>query len=166
MHSKIASPVSPKPARRIRLAIAGDVMLGRLVDQVLPHPTQDEDECGHLGEHFRDNLFYEALPTETALLRRPWGDTLDLFRSADCSIINLETAITAHNLKWPNKMFNYRMSGKNIQCLKEANITYTSLANNHILDYGVRFLQLFGLHCSVTLDYFFRMCYFVGARHE
>lgn len=66
-----------------------------------------------------------------------WGDVLPLFREeTDLRIINLETSVTTHDKKWPNKAFNYRMHPENLKCLKEAKIDYCSLANNHTLDFG------------------------------
>lgn len=50
-------------------------------------------------------------------------------------ISNLETSITTHPNPWPDKAFNYRMHPANVDFLREAKITYTSLANNHTLDF-------------------------------
>ncbi|CAM9970059.1 unnamed protein product, partial [Heterosigma akashiwo] len=67
-----------------------------------------------------------------------WGDTLPLFRKSNLNVINLETTITSHLEKaWENKAFHFRMDPHNLPVLKEAEIDYASLANNHILDFGV-----------------------------
>ena len=48
-----------------------------------------------------------------------WGDVLPLFDPAqsDVRVINLETSVTHHSVKWPQKAFNYRMAPENLQCL-------------------------------------------------
>ena len=66
----------------ITLALTGDVMLGRGVDEALGGMRPDE----------------------------PWGDTLSLLGSADLRIINLECAITTHENPWSrtHKIFHFR----------------------------------------------------------
>ncbi|KAF2462965.1 polyglutamate biosynthesis protein [Lindgomyces ingoldianus] len=119
------------PSTRSQLNFVGDVMLGRLIDQLLPNHVRCPEDARHVA-HFvainpelRDYGF-----------KSPWGNTIPLFHSANLNLINLETSVTNHHRPWPNKVFNYRMHPMNIQCLKEAGIHYTSLANNHTLDYS------------------------------
>jgi isopropylmalate/homocitrate/citramalate synthase len=50
------------------------------------------------------------------------------------------------------------MNPKNIQCLREANISYASLANNHVLDYGVRFSIHLACTSTTEPDYFLPVC--------
>ncbi|EMD00688.1 hypothetical protein BAUCODRAFT_180239 [Baudoinia panamericana UAMH 10762] len=95
------------------LNFLGDVMLGRLIDQLFVH---------HVHE-----------PEEARI--SPWGNTLPLLHEADLNLINLETAVTTHPTKWPNKVFNYRMHPANIATLQAARIHYATLANNHTLDF-------------------------------
>ncbi len=73
------------------------------------------------------------------------------------NIINLETSLTTHNQRWPNKVFkyiisrmlsleylrffSYRTHPANVACLTTANIHHVSLANNHTLDFGVKGLE-------------------------
>lgn len=93
----------------MNILFAGDVMLGRLVNQ--------------------------------KLLRRPpefpWGDTLPVFREADCRICNLECVISDKGRPWSAtpKIFHFRSDLKNIETLKVAGIDVVSTANNHCLDY-------------------------------
>ncbi len=42
---------------------------------------------------------------------------------------------------FPSRVFNYRMHPENVRILREANIDYCSLANNHTLDYSLQGLR-------------------------
>jgi poly-gamma-glutamate capsule biosynthesis protein CapA/YwtB (metallophosphatase superfamily) len=94
---------------RITLAFTGDVMLGRLVNEVI-----NEE-----GEEY------------------PWGDTLPLLRNADLSLVNLECVIAEEGEEWNRtpKAFFFRADPEAIMVLNIAGIDYVSLANNHILDF-------------------------------
>jgi len=124
----------------VRLFLAGDVMLGRGIDQILPHPN--------------DPILYESYVTSAAdyveLAERDagqipcpvsfeyvWGDLLgDLeTRACDLRVINLETAITTSDRPAP-KGINYRMHPKNAPVLSAAGIDACILANNHVMDWG------------------------------
>ena len=58
-------------------------------------------------------------------------------------LANLETALTTGTKKWEGKVFNYRSHVENVRVLLEAGMGgaerrgYVSLANNHVLDWGV-----------------------------
>lgn len=65
-----------------------------------------------------------------------WGNTLSLLQNADFYGINLETTITDNNKKFPDKVFNFKLTPKYKEILKKSNVTYANLANNHSLDYG------------------------------
>jgi poly-gamma-glutamate capsule biosynthesis protein CapA/YwtB (metallophosphatase superfamily) len=93
----------------MRLLLAGDVMLGRLVNQAL-----------------------RAWPLEN-----PWGDTLSVFRQADWSFCNLECVISDQvPSRLPDKAFHFRSDRKNAAVLQAAGISAVSIANNHCLDFG------------------------------
>lgn len=125
------------------ITLLGDIMLGRLVDQLLPNHVDEPEDAGHAA-HFRKS--YPHL--QRYGLESPWGNSLAFFQKSDLVLGNLETAATTHAKKWPNKVFNYRMHPANIDCLKAAKIAYVSLANNHTLDFGRE-----GLHETVeTLE--------------
>lgn len=96
----------------MKIALAGDVMLGRLVNEAL----------------------------QTRAPEYPWGDVLPLLRASDLNLINLECAITSCEKAVP-KVFNFRSDPKNIQVLKTARIDVVNLANNHVLDFGVEGLS-------------------------
>lgn len=124
----------------LTLFLSGDVMLGRGVDQILPHPNESA-----IDEPFvRDARDYvELAERQNGAIPRPvapayvWGDALaDLDRQApDLRLINLETSITGSDGRWP-KGINYRLHPANAPCLREARIDGCLLANNHVLDYG------------------------------
>ena len=134
-----AAARSGRPA--LTLFLAGDVMTGRAIDQVLPHPSNPR-----LQEPFmKSALGYLRLAERAAgPILRPvdfsyiWGDALAEFdrRKPDLRIVNLETSITTSDDFAP-KGINYRMHPKNAACLKAARFDCAVLANNHILDFGV-----------------------------
>jgi poly-gamma-glutamate capsule biosynthesis protein CapA/YwtB (metallophosphatase superfamily) len=129
------------PSRRITLFLCGDVMTGRGIDQILPHPGQP-----HLYEpYLRSAVGYvELAEAVNGPIRRPvdfayiWGDALDAFRRVepDLRIVNLETAVTRAEDAWPGKGIHYRMHPGNVPCLTAAGIDCCVLANNHVLDWG------------------------------
>jgi len=129
----------PNRNQVVQLALVGDCMTGRLLDQVLPHPIPNEVEHGRsisaLGDHLRAGLGVRGL-SDTNKLERVWGTTLPLFKEADARLINLETSVTTSDTPWPSKVFHYRMHPQNIDLLKVIGCDYASSANNHILDYG------------------------------
>jgi poly-gamma-glutamate capsule biosynthesis protein CapA/YwtB (metallophosphatase superfamily) len=132
--------------QEITLFLCGDVMTGRGIDQVLPHPGDPR-----LHEPYvRDAIRYVDLAEEqNGLIPRPvgfsyiWGDAIDeLVRvSPDVRIINLETSITRSDDYWKGKGINYRMNPANIPCLTSAGIDVCALANNHVLDWGYEGLR-------------------------
>jgi len=122
----------------LKFFMAGDVMLGRLVDQIFPVHNHEPEEHLH-AMHLIKHKNAEILNKITRLGHKfVWGDHLAAIQQCDVRIINLETSVTSNPERWPNKAFNYRMHPANLQCLKEANIDYCCLANNHTLDYGVK----------------------------
>ncbi|KAE8391954.1 hypothetical protein BDV23DRAFT_182075 [Aspergillus alliaceus] len=119
------------PPKSYTLTFTGDVMLGRLVDQLFPTHNSNPSTQSTLS------TFLNAHPALKSYSHRsPWGTTLPLFHTSDLNLINLETAVTTSNTPWPNKAFNYRMHPDNLKALKEARIDYASLANNHTFDFS------------------------------
>ncbi len=98
----------------MQIAITGDVMLGRLVNSVLS----------------KDRFTYV------------WGDTLDIFRRADLSLINLECVIASTGEKWNKtfKVFHFRAYPEAMDVLRAERQLITLLANNHVMDYDVEAL--------------------------
>jgi poly-gamma-glutamate capsule biosynthesis protein CapA/YwtB (metallophosphatase superfamily) len=93
----------------MRIAFVGDVMLGRLVNEELARA---------------DPAF-------------PWGDTLPVLAAADLRVGNLECVLADRGQPWPGKVFHFRSDSRNVESLLLAGIDVVSLANNHVLDYGV-----------------------------
>lgn len=106
----------------MQFLFVGDVMLGRLMNQVLK----------------------ERPPAY------PWGDTLPLFQNADVRICNLECVISDWGTPWSAtpKVFHFRSDAKNVESLTVAGIDAVSLANNHTLDFEYEALA----HMLKTLD--------------
>ncbi len=138
---KNAAITPPRISKRITLFMCGDVMTGRGIDQVLPHPSNPlihepymKSARGYveIAEKVNGALQY---PVSFAYI---WGDALREFDrvAPDVKIINLETSITKSNDYWKGKGIHYRMHPENIACLTVAKIDYCSLANNHVLDWG------------------------------
>ena len=124
----------------VKILLCGDVMTGRGIDQILPHPsdprlherwTTSAADYIHLAERANGPI---ARP---AGFDYPWGDAISTWRelAPDLVIVNLETAVTRSNRYVP-KGINYRMSPDNVGCLGAAGINACALANNHILDWG------------------------------
>ncbi|GGV96845.1 hypothetical protein GCM10015535_67040 [Streptomyces gelaticus] len=134
----------------VTLFLGGDVMLGRGVDQILPHPG----DPALREEYIRDARAYVDL-AEAANgpipwpvgFRWPWGEALPVLDDAapDVRLVNLETSVTGDGDFAPGKGVHYRMSPANLPCLAAARPDVCALANNHVLDFGPR-----GLH--ETLD--------------
>ncbi len=122
------------------IALTGDVMLGRGIDQVLAHPSHPE-----LYEPYISSaLSYVELAEQAhgAIPRHVdpayvWGDALATLNCVkpDLRIVNLETSISRSGAATP-KGINYRMNPDNIDCLQAFNIDCCVLANNHVLDWG------------------------------
>lgn len=131
--SKVSNPIT--------IFMCGDVMIGRGIDQILPHPG---DPLLH-EPYMKDARGYvEIAEKANGKIQQPvsfsyiWGDALkELERLApDVRIINLETSITKSNDYWKGKEIHYRMHPDNIPTIKAAKIDYCSLSNNHTLDWG------------------------------
>jgi poly-gamma-glutamate synthesis protein (capsule biosynthesis protein) len=104
-----------KASRPLRLVLAGDVMLGRLAGEAMLRKGADY----------------------------PLGAVSALLRGADLAIANLECAISEPAERWQGapKAFYFRAPPIVGQALADAGIGLVSLANNHVLDYGVHGLR-------------------------
>ena len=109
------------------LALTGDVMLGRLVNDRLKDMQPEQ----------------------------VWGDVLPHLVQADLRIINLEFALTTNLQQWTRteKMFHFRADPEAVRMLQVAHIEACTLANNHTLDYEeqglldtLRVLDASGIH--------------------
>jgi poly-gamma-glutamate capsule biosynthesis protein CapA/YwtB (metallophosphatase superfamily) len=94
--------------QKITLALAGDVMLARGVNEMIQ-------------EHGP---------------RYPWGDLIPLAREADLFLINLECVIAESGEPFlPQRVFYFRADPQAMQVLAEGGVDYVTLANNHAMDY-------------------------------
>jgi poly-gamma-glutamate synthesis protein (capsule biosynthesis protein) len=126
--------------KSVTLFICGDVMLGRGIDQILPHPSDPK-----LYEHYVSSAVeYVQLAerihgpiTSPCSFDYVWGGALADLDAAqlDARIINLETSITKSMTPEP-KGINYKMNPDNVACIKAAAVDCCVLANNHVLDWG------------------------------
>ncbi|WP_051865403.1 CapA family protein [Streptomyces griseus] len=125
----------------VTLSLCGDVMLGRGVDQILPHPGDPV-----LRETYvRDARAYvELAEAADGPIPRPvshswpWGEALDVLDRAapDARILNLETSVAQGGSFAPDKEVHYRMHPANLPCLAAVRPDVCTLANNHVLDFG------------------------------
>ncbi len=93
------------------LALAGDVMLGRGVNERL-HGRRDPAAV--------------------------WGDVLPILLDADLRLVNLECALTRHRRPWSRtpKVFRFRADPElAAAALAAARVDVAALANDHALDY-------------------------------
>ncbi len=127
----------------VTLFLCGDVMLGRGVDQILPHPGDPELREGFIRDA-RD--YVELAEAVNGPVPRPvdyswpWGDALQVLDATapDVRVINLETSVTRSDDFAPSKAVHYRMHPDNLPCLTAARPDACALANNHVLDFGRR----------------------------
>ncbi|HTI77671.1 MAG TPA: CapA family protein [Mycobacterium sp.] len=126
--------------------LTGDVMTGRAIDQLLPHPGDPalresvvSDARTYISLAEQVNGPIPAPVTFTW----PWGDALDIVDQAapDVRLLNLETTITAGTDFAPGKAVHYRMHPYNVGCLAAIRPDVCALANNHILDFGYQGLD-------------------------
>ncbi|MGH2985133.1 MAG: CapA family protein [Solirubrobacterales bacterium] len=93
----------------MRLALAGDTMLGRGVAE-------------QLGEAAPASLFST--------------EVVEAVRSADLCIVNLECCISARGAPTPGRVFHFRAPPAATEALAHLGVDCVSLANNHALDFG------------------------------
>jgi poly-gamma-glutamate capsule biosynthesis protein CapA/YwtB (metallophosphatase superfamily) len=125
----------------ITLFLCGDVMTGRGIDQVLPHPVDPQ-----LHEpYMKSAVGYVTLAERVnGPIPKPiafsyiWGEALEELERVrpQVRLINLETSVTTSDEYWRDKGIHYRMHPDNIPCLSAARIDCCTLANNHVLDWG------------------------------
>jgi poly-gamma-glutamate capsule biosynthesis protein CapA/YwtB (metallophosphatase superfamily) len=93
----------------MRLALAGDTMLGRGVAQ-------------RLGEAPPESLFAP--------------EVVDAVAAADLCILNLECCISERGVPAPRRVFHFRAPPVAVDALVHLGVDCVTLANNHALDFG------------------------------
>jgi poly-gamma-glutamate synthesis protein (capsule biosynthesis protein) len=93
----------------VKLALAGDTMLGRgVADRLEREPPE--------------SLFAPEL--------------VEIAREADLFVLNLECCISARGEPWPGRVFHFRAPPWATQALVHLGVDCVTLANNHALDFG------------------------------
>jgi poly-gamma-glutamate capsule biosynthesis protein CapA/YwtB (metallophosphatase superfamily) len=93
----------------VKLALAGDTMLGRSVgDKLMQDP--------------KHTLFSP--------------DLLDVIAEADLFVLNLECCISARGEPTPGRVFHFRAPPWAAETLARVGVDCVTLANNHVLDFG------------------------------
>ena len=126
---------------QVTVFLCGDVMLGRGVDQILPHPgdptlrepvVSDAREYVAMAERTNGPI---PRPVEFPW---PWGQALNILDRAapDARIVNLETSVTGAGWFDPLKRVHYRMHPDNVPALAAVRPDVCVVANNHVLDFG------------------------------
>lgn len=129
------------PDPEITIFCCGDVMTGRGIDQILPHPSDPRIFEAHARTA---DVYVQLAEEKNGPIRRPvewryvWGDALaELDWMAPATrIVNLETSVTARGTPERGKPIHYRMHPENVRCLTAAGIQCCTLANNHARDWG------------------------------
>ena len=125
----------------VTLLLCGDVMPGRGLDQILPHPGVPElRESSTIDA----GLYVQLAEQVNGPIRSPvsfdwpWGDALRVVDdvSPDVRVINLECAVTRSNDFAADKAVHYRMEPANLPCVTAFRPHACALANNHALDFG------------------------------
>ena len=95
----------------MRLALAGDTMLGRGVAEALA-----------------------SRPPESLFSR----EVVAVMREADLAVLNLECCISERGTPWPDprKPFFFRAPPVAVETLTHLGVDCVTLANNHALDFG------------------------------
>jgi poly-gamma-glutamate capsule biosynthesis protein CapA/YwtB (metallophosphatase superfamily) len=93
----------------MRLALAGDAMLGRMVAE-------------RLRAAGPDSLFAP--------------DVVKAVRAADLAIVNLECCISGRGVPAPHRVFHFGAPPAAAEALAHLGVDCVTLANNHALDYG------------------------------
>lgn len=100
-------------ADRIEIAFVGDILLASSVGDVIKSKGTDY-------------IF---------------GDTVEVLRSANLAIGNLECAVSLRGSPEKNKQYLFRAMPDSVKAIANAGIHAVSLANNHVLDFGLEALE-------------------------
>jgi poly-gamma-glutamate capsule biosynthesis protein CapA/YwtB (metallophosphatase superfamily) len=127
----------------IRIALAGDVMIARGIDQILrasvdpelrEPAVRDARDYVMLAERASGPVPRDVDPAYV------WGDLLPVLEafSPDATVVNVETSLTTSSAFDPDKGIHYRAHPDNVGALRAAPAPICTLANNHVLDFGAQ----------------------------
>lgn len=130
----------------LKIFLCGDVMTGRGIDQILSHPAAPQIYESCINDARDYVLLAEQANGPIPRYRHGeyvWGDSLSELnlRQPHLKLVNLETSITRDGTPCKNKGIQYRMHPDNIDAISAAGIDVCSLANNHVLDWGIKGLE-------------------------
>ncbi|MHB9143775.1 MAG: CapA family protein [Symbiobacteriia bacterium] len=111
--SLVQSQTAGQPAGTLTLAFVGDILLADRIGDLVDREGVDA----------------------------PWGDVGPVLRQADLAFGNLETSLGEGGRPQVGKAFTFQANPDALLGLTHAGIDAVSLANNHVLDYGVTGLQ-------------------------
>ncbi|HHD10904.1 MAG TPA: CapA family protein [Deltaproteobacteria bacterium] len=100
-------------AAQLRVVAGGDVYLGSWVEDVVKKRGADY----------------------------PLSRLTNILGKADIVFVNLEAPFTTAQTPFMEKEYNFRVSPELVEVLKEGSIDVVTLANNHIMDYGIKGLE-------------------------
>lgn len=111
----------------VTLFLCGDVMTGRGIDQILPHPSAPQAYEPYVSSAYE---YVELAERAHGRIGKPpgfsyiWGDALAELerRRPVLRVVNLETAVTSCSHAWAGKGINYRMNPRNVECLTVAGL--------------------------------------------
>jgi poly-gamma-glutamate capsule biosynthesis protein CapA/YwtB (metallophosphatase superfamily) len=139
-------------AALILLTSAGHLLLLWLYNPItsvpaprqLPAPADTAVEPTRSGDEVVLLFGGDTAPADAALplLARhgyeyPFAPTVDLLRSADLAVVNLEAPVTERQQGLPlYKRYVYKVAPEGLRAMRWAGVDAVTLANNHALDYG------------------------------
>ncbi len=109
----VPSPTPVPTPSMVKLSFAGDVMFDSWVGSLI-----DKNGPEHIV-----------------------SDLKGLLKKSDISMVNLETPISLRGVKENDKQFTFRAKPEHVNVLTASGINMVTLANNHILDFGLDALQ-------------------------
>jgi Bacterial capsule synthesis protein PGA_cap len=133
----------PRPAARARVAghVSGQLRAGSLgsVRNLVSSGSAASSGSGGSGDitiAFAGDVHF--IGRTARLLKHPataFGPIASLLRSANLTMVNLETAVTSRGAPQP-KYYHFRTTPVAFTALRDAGVKVATMANNHVLDYG------------------------------
>ena len=117
----------------VKIALLGDLMIGRTLNVFGNVKALEiyKKECKSVHSIVRDGLRHRG-PSYV------WGDLLSLLLDSHFRIANLEGVFCSGREEEDCSPYMHKIHPCNIEFLKEARISCCTLANNHILDCGLK----------------------------